>query len=131
MAAHGYGRVTFDVDLVVQLRKSNARRAISALGKLGYEPRVPVPAEDFADPEKRRGWIEDKGMVVFPMHSDQHQETPLDLFVSEPFDFDMEYHAALVGDIQPGLKVRFVSLDTLLQMKDAAGREGTGKISGN
>ncbi len=47
-------------------------------------------------------------MVVFPLHSDRHPETRIDLFVSEPFDFDLEYDQALVGEILPGLQARFV-----------------------
>jgi hypothetical protein len=40
VAAHGYGRVTFDIDLVVQLKSENVRRAMKALQTLGYRPLV-------------------------------------------------------------------------------------------
>jgi len=123
VAARGYGRVTFDVDLVVQLQPDNVRRALAALESLAYRPLVPVPSRDFADPTIRGNWIQDKGMVVFQLHSDWHPETRLDLFVAEPFDFDDEYDQALVGEILPGLQVRFVRLDTLIRMKEATGRE--------
>ncbi len=62
-------------------------------------------------------------MVVFPLHSDRHPETPIDLFVSEPFDFDQEYDKAMIGEALPGLNLRFVSLDTLIRMKETTGRE--------
>lgn len=123
VAAHGYGRVTFDVDLVVQLQPDNVRRAMNALESLGYRPLVPVPARDFADATNRETWIRDKGMVVFQLHSDQHRETRIDLFAAEPFDFDDEYDNALFGDILPGLQARFVRIETLIRMKEAAGRE--------
>ncbi|MCC7489016.1 MAG: nucleotidyltransferase family protein [Gammaproteobacteria bacterium] len=122
VAAHGYGRVTFDLDLVVQLQPDNLRRAMQALESLGYRPTLPVQTRQFADAESRDAWIRDKNMVVFQMHSDKHPETRIDLFVSEPFDFDSEYDAALVGEILPGLPVRFVCLETLVQMKAMAGR---------
>jgi hypothetical protein len=123
VAAHGYGRVTFDLDLVVQMHPENVRRAMAALCSLGYRPTIPVPATHFSDAAIRESWIRDKNMVVFQMHSDQHPETRIDLFVAEPFDFDKEYDAALVGDILPGLPTRFVRLDTLIRMKETAGRE--------
>lgn len=123
VAAHGYGRATFDVDLVIQLRQDNIRRGIEALESLGYRSLAPVPAMDFADPEKRQAWIRDKRMVVFQLHSDQHPDTRIDLFISEPFDFDLEYENALTGRLLPGLEVRFVRLETLLRMKEAADRE--------
>lgn len=122
VAAHGHGRATFDIDLVVQLHPDNAQRAISALGTLGYRPTAPVPASQFADPEKRAVWIREKNMVVFQLHSDHHPETQIDLFVSEPFDFDSEYDQAMIGEILPDLPVRFVRLDTLVRMKEAVGR---------
>jgi hypothetical protein len=61
-------------------------------------------------------------MVVFQLHSDRHPETRIDLFVSEPFDFDLEYDEALVGEILPGLQARFVRLASLIRMKEVAGR---------
>ena len=61
-------------------------------------------------------------MVVFQLHSEEHRETRIDLFVAEPFDFDDEYRRALTGDILPGLRAHFVCIETLLRMKEAAGR---------
>jgi len=123
VVAHGYGRVTFDLDLVVQLHPDNVRRAMSALESLGYRPVAPVHAQDFADPNIRQTWIREKNMVVFGLQSDQHLDTPIDVFVSEPFDFDREYDLALVGDILPGTQARFVCLETLIRMKESTMRE--------
>ncbi|MEK6610330.1 MAG: hypothetical protein AABZ35_05370, partial [Gemmatimonadota bacterium] len=71
--AHGYGRFTGDVDLVVQLRPEAIRRAFRALASLGYQPRVPVTADGFADPAQRARWIAEKGMTVLNFHSDRHR----------------------------------------------------------
>ena len=122
VSAHGHCRVTFDIDLVVQLQPENVRRTMLALESLGYRPTIPVPAHQFADAHLRQAWILDKNMVVFQLHSDLHPETRIDIFVSEPFDFDREYEAALIGEILPGLQTRLVQLSTLIGMKAAAGR---------
>jgi hypothetical protein len=122
VAAHGHGRATFDIGLVVQLQPANTARAMKALEGLGYRPTVPVPAAQFADSERRAAWIRDKNMVVFQLHSDHHPETRIDLFVTEPFDFDSEYDQAMIGEILSGLPVRFVRLETLIGMKEIAGR---------
>jgi len=123
VAAHGYGRLTFDLDLVVQLQPDNVVRALKALESLGYMPLVPVPAADFADPAKRESWIREKNAVVFQLHSERHRETRIDLFVTEPFDFEQEYARAKTSDLLPGLPARFVRLETLIRMKETAGRE--------
>jgi hypothetical protein len=62
-------------------------------------------------------------MVVFGLQSNLHRDTPVDVFVSEPFDFDREYDLALVGEILPGTQARFVRLETLISMKEATMRE--------
>lgn len=123
VAAHGYGRMTFDIDIVLQLQPDNVARAIAALEKLGFRPMVPVAASAFADPEVRMSWIRDKHMVVFQLRSDQHPETTIDLFISEPFDFDAEYERAMIGEIGNDAIARFVGIDALIGMKKSAGRE--------
>ena len=122
VGAHGYPRATMDVDLVVQLRSDNIVAAFHALAELGYRPLVPVTAEGFSDKAQRERWIEEKGMQVLNFFSDQHKATSVDVFVTEPFDFDTEYDNALNVDLAPGLPVRFVSIPTLITMKEAAGR---------
>ena len=64
------------------------------------------------------------GMRVLSFFSDRHRETNVDLFVAEPFDFGREYALAMRGDIAPGVTVPFVSLPTLIAMKEEAERPG-------
>jgi hypothetical protein len=120
--AHGYLRLTADIDLVIALDPANVHAAFEALADIGYRPSVPICAKQFADAGQRERWQREKGMQVLHLFSDQHPETSVDLFVYEPFDFATEYEAALVAELHPGLPVRFVSIPTLIQMKEAAGR---------
>lgn len=119
---HGYGRNTFDVDLVVQLLPDSILNAFEALGAVGYRPRVPVTADQFADAAVRRKLIEEKQMQVLNFWSDGRRETPLDVFITEPFPFEEEYARAERRELAGGLPVRIVSLGTLFAMKKAAGR---------
>lgn len=119
---HGYGRNTYDIDLVVELEPASILHAFHALGILGYFPRVPIAAKDFAAPEQRRCLIEEKQMQVLNFWSDQRRETPLDIFVTEPFNFAEEYARAETREVMPGVSAKIVSLPTLLEMKRAAGR---------
>lgn len=122
VGAHGYMRFTKDADIVIQLLPENIQRAFAALGALGYRPLVPITGEQFANAAQRESWIRDKGMQVLQFWSDAHRETPVDLFVSEPFNFDEEYGRALVKPLYATIPVRFVSIPTLIRMKEAAGR---------
>lgn len=120
--AHGVLRFTKDLDLVVELIPDNIARAFAALQGLGYRPSVPITATHFADKVQRQRWIDEKGMQVLQFWSDAHRETPIDMFVSEPFAFDQEYERALVKPLHSTIPVRFVSLPTLIEMKRRAGR---------
>src|SRR5262249_23635116 len=54
VVAHGYVRLTADIDLVLDPDPGALKRAIAALESLGYRPRAPVEFAEFADAAKRR-----------------------------------------------------------------------------
>jgi hypothetical protein len=120
--AHGYLRFTRDIDLVLQLDPGNILSAFAALEKLSYRPLVPVSAGEFADAATRGRWIRDKGMTVLNFWSESHRDTPIDVFVTEPFPFDEEYAQALIKPLG-SIPVRFVSIASLILMKEVAGRQ--------
>lgn len=119
---HGYGRLTQDVDLVIRLEREVIQRAFAALKSIGYQPSLPISADEFADPECRERWKREKGMKVLKFWSDQHRETPVNVFVEEPFDFQKSIEEADARETSPGVEVHIVSLETLLSMKAQAGR---------
>lgn len=119
---HGHLRQTKAIDLVIELEPENIRRGLRALQTLGYFPRVPVQPEQFADPAQRESWIHDKHMLVLNLFSDAHLETPIDVFVRHPFEFAEEFERSLLEHVEGEIPVRFVSLPTLLRLKEEAGR---------
>ena len=61
-------------------------------------------------------------MQVLQFWSDAHRETPIDMFVHEPFVFDAKCERALLKPLLGSIPVRFVSLSTLIEMKRQVGR---------
>lgn len=120
--AHGYIRLTMDIDLVIALDGANIERAFQALANVGYRPTVPIDVRSFSDAGQRTRWREEKGMQVLNFFSDAFPGTSVDLFVYEPFDFADEYAHAPNAEVWPGVIVRYVSMATLIRMKLAAGR---------
>jgi hypothetical protein len=120
--AHGYQRLTHDLDLVIGLDPRNVERSMGALTGLGYRPMLPVSTADFADPVERGRWIRDRNLQVLSLVSDRSPDVTVDVFASEPFDFDAAYDGALHAEIAPGAKVRFLALPALIAMKRAAAR---------
>lgn len=120
--AHGYERLTRDVDLVIGLEPDNIVRGLRALIDIGYQFAIPVSPEDFADRTLREEWRREKNMVVLKLWSDVHRRTPVDIFIYEPFDFPREVSAAVWHNVAPGVKAPILRRETLLQMKREAGR---------
>jgi len=118
---HGAPRFTADLDLVLDLEPNNLDAALNALAALGYRPRAPVQLLDFADPEKRRDWIANKGLTVFSLWSSRYPATEVDLFVQPPFAFDETFGRAVRADL--GITTAIViSKNDLIAMKAAVGR---------
>ena len=122
VVAHGYLRLTADVDLVLDLEPANLARALPALTHLGYRPRAPVALNEFADPLKRAEWVRDKGLTVFSLYSPNHASTEVDVFVESPLDFDAAYRAAAAIEVAPSVAATFIGLEDLLRLKRQAGR---------
>ena len=119
---HGHPRFTADLDLVVELTASNASAAIAALQTLGYRPRAPVRAEDFAVEDIRASWRKDKGLTVFSLWSSSYPGTEVDLFVEEPFDFGEAWSRRLDALLEDATTVHVVGIDDLRALKASVGR---------
>ena len=118
---HGFARLTADIDLIVDLAPDEARRAVTTLAGLGFRPRVPVDMRDYADPEIRRRWIDEKGMRVLSLWDPAQPMRELDLFVDPPIDFALLWAHSEIVHIR-GALVRIASIPDLIAMKRLAGR---------
>jgi predicted nucleotidyltransferase len=121
--AHGYERLTVDVDLVIGLQPENIKHALHALQAAGYQMSIPVTPEDFSNPELRETLRKEKNMLVLRLWSDAHHRTPIDVFVYEPFDFEKEFARAKWEPVAGGVRAPVVSYETLMAMKRQAGRD--------
>lgn len=118
---HGYPRMTADIDLVVDLEPEAALQTVRILTEMGLRPRVPVDAEEFADPKKRLDWIDQRGMTVFNLSDPDDPLRSVDLFVEPPIPFDELWSRSVMIEL-PSTEVRVASMDDLITMKKAAGR---------
>ncbi|GMQ74828.1 MAG: nucleotidyl transferase AbiEii/AbiGii toxin family protein [Gammaproteobacteria bacterium] len=118
---HGYARLTADIDLIVDLEPQEVRKGIDALIKYGMIPRLPVDPYDFAEPDIRRHWIEEKNMRVFSMWKPDEPLLSVDLFVEHPIEFDLIWSRAEVVALGP-VSVRIASIPDLIALKRLANR---------
>jgi hypothetical protein len=123
VVAHGYLRLTMDVDLVIDLERDNLLCALNVLELIGYKSRLPVTKEQFADAQTRENWVKNKNMMVFPLwNPSDGNGIVIDIFAKCPFDFADEYAKVKWVEMDSGPLVPFVGLDCLLKMKAMAAR---------
>ena len=122
VSLYGAVRLTSDADIILELDVENVKKFMSALGELGYEPKVPVDPLDFADPRKREKWIKEKGMKVFAFWHPKRPLELVDVFVENPIDFQEIDKEKTVKKAR-GFEVPIPSLRHLVKLKKLAGRE--------
>jgi len=123
---HGYDRVTGDLDIIVSFEKENLEALVAAIKSLGWRSRLPVPLEAFADSDKRKSWIEEKGMRVFTVYNPRNEAEHLDIMTENYLDFKKAYRGKKVVSAG-GVPIPLVSIPDLIRLKKIAGR-GRDKI---
>lgn len=118
---YGYIRLTMDLDIMVDLSNKNLSKVVDVVEKFGYTPRVPVNPHEFISEEKRNEWIKEKGAVVFTFIDLKKPFKHIDIFLSNPIDFEEAYSRREVMTIG-GTKVSIVSIDDLIKMKALTAR---------
>jgi len=118
---HGSRRATVDLDIVVDLQETEARKAVRALLSLGFQSRLPVDPLSFADAAERQRWVSEKNMLVFTMFDPANPGFVVDLFVESPAEFGEFSGRARQVQID-GHNVRICSIEDLIAMKEKSGR---------
>lgn len=119
---HGIPRLTADLDLIIGLNPDNLKTAVKLLSDLGYEPRLPVPAEAILDPETRREWQETKNLVSFSFVHPQFPEELVDVIIHKEDRFaDFYQHRQEVPLLE--FTVPLINLEHLKELKSETGRK--------
>ncbi|OGL72503.1 hypothetical protein A3D72_03350 [Candidatus Uhrbacteria bacterium RIFCSPHIGHO2_02_FULL_57_19] len=109
-------RDTFDADLAVDLSIENLSCFLDVLKELGWIPKVPVNANELADPEKRVQWQTEKDAKVFTFVLANLPFLSVDVFLSLPIPFDIlarEAIPVMLDDVE----IPTASYEALLEMK--------------
>lgn len=118
---HGVPRTTADLNLVIDLDEANVLRLVEVATKLGFRPRAPVEPSQLADPEKRREWLEQKGMRAFTFQRPDRPLDVVDVLIDSPLSYQqLEANAESLH--AEGLTLVIAGIDDLIEMKQAAGR---------
>ena len=117
----GHARMTVDLDLALDLTTDNVTAALDVLKAQGLVPRLPVAAEQFADPDVRRSWVEERNLLAFTMHDPSDALREVDLLATTPLPFSTLLTSSDLVDVD-GVAVRVASVEHLIAMKRLSGR---------
>ena len=78
---HGVPRMTFALDIVVNLTPANMSKLVGVLRGEGFRPRLPVALSDLEDAEKRREWTETRNLIAFSLNHPQRPMEELDVLL--------------------------------------------------
>jgi predicted nucleotidyltransferase len=117
----GVPRFTADLDLIVALDERNVLTFTDCMTRLGFIPRVPVQAKDFAVAENRERWRREKNMRVFSFTKPNNPLEVVDVFVYEPMPFEEMWERREAIPIE-NFSLPVVSVDHLIALKKEAGR---------
>ncbi len=118
---HGVPRMTYDIDLIIELKERNILKLMDKLTKWGYKPKIPVDPRDFTDEAKRNSWIRDKGMKAFNVYSDKLPIGEIDIVIDSPIPYEQLKSRAIKVELQE-VKIPTVSIHDLIELKLKAGR---------
>lgn len=118
---YGIPRMTYDIDLMLDLEDDNLRKFLRLLKSWGFRPRAPVGIMDFAIKGKREDWIKNKNMRAFTLINPAWAISEIDILIAAPFDFSRALKRA--GRIELNdISVPVLSINDLIRMKIGTGR---------
>lgn len=118
---HGIPRMTYDLDLLVDMEDENLRRLLAILDEWGFRPKIPVDIMDLANAEKRKEWIEGKGMKAFNLVNEDWALSEIDIIIDAPVDYEKARPGAIRVAVA-GVEIPVISIDDLIRMKEVTGR---------
>jgi hypothetical protein len=119
---HGIPRMTYDIDLLLDMDDRNIESFIQVLKGWGFKPKVPVDIAEFADGAKRNDWIKNKNMKAFNLMNPEWAIREIDILIDAPVDFAKADRGKKVVVIQD-VPVPVIGIDDLIVMKEKADRQ--------
>lgn len=119
---YGYERFTKDIDILLALDKKNLEKMGKVIKKLGYIERLPIKLQDLSNKQQVKKWLKQKGMTAFTFLSEKRVALDIDILVNNSLSFKKFYDKRSVIGIWD-IKLPVISLNDLLKMKKAAGRD--------
>lgn len=118
---YGIPRMTYDLDLILDLEDENIKKFLRLLKMWGFKPNVPVDIMDFANSNKREDWIKNKNMKAFNLINLEWAISEIDVVIDSPVDYEKglkRVEHIMLHDVF----IPVISIDDLIKMKQITER---------
>ena len=119
---YGIPRMTYDIDLILDIEDKNLERFLRLLKEWGFQPKVPVDIMDFAKKDKREDWIRNKNMKAFNLVNPEWAMSEIDIIINTPVDYKKASKNINHINLQD-VSIPTISIDDLIKMKQKTGRQ--------
>ena len=118
---HGIPRMTYDMDLILDLEDNNLRKFLRLLKKWGFKPKVPVDIMDFSKENKRMEWIKKKNMKAFTLVNPNWGISEVDIVINTPLDYKKAVKKVKWISLKDTL-IPVIGIQNLIKMKQVSNR---------
>ena len=119
---YGIPRMTYDIDLILDIEDKNLERFLRLLKQWGFKPKVPVDIMDFAKKDKREDWIRNKNMKAFNLVNPEWAMSEIDIIINTPVYYKKASKNINHINLQD-VSIPTISIDDLIKMKQKTGRQ--------
>ncbi|MBT9536819.1 MAG: hypothetical protein IVZ94_01655 [Nitrospirae bacterium] len=119
---YGIPRMTYDIDLILDLEDENIKKFLWLLKTWGFKPKVPVDIMDLANSNKREDWIKNKNMKAFNLINSEWVISEIDVVIDSPVDYERG-HKRVKHIMLHGVSIPVISIDDIIKMKEKADRQ--------
>ncbi|HLD10861.1 MAG TPA: DUF6036 family nucleotidyltransferase [Candidatus Nanoarchaeia archaeon] len=116
---YGVPRMTFDIDLLLNLTQENLERFVKVLDPYGYRPKIPISLLDLKDKDLVSSWISQKNMKALNLSSEANPE--IDVLLDVPVTYESAKLNCEYKSFR-SIKIPLLGLDDLILCKKVAGR---------
>jgi len=118
---YGIPRMTYDIDLLIDLEVKNLKRLITLLKSWGFKPKAPVDIMDFLKEGKREEWLKDKKMKAFTLINPEWPISEIDIIINTPIDYEKASKQINYTKVKDVI-IPLISLEDLIKMKKSSNR---------
>ncbi len=118
----GIPRMTYDIDLLLEMSDSNLKSFLFLVKTWGFKPRVPVDMMDLLDAKKRKAWVEERNMRAFSLYNPEWAISEMDVLIGVPPGYDEAIERVVYKNIDD-IKIPLISPEDLIAMKKSTGRK--------